>query len=106
MLHEGKISFTDGGGGGDKYRFGPENRPLSIVRNLLMYVNICGVPFLFLAHLLLFKFYSSYDLWTSNGVHLVYFQVIGKMYIIYFKVHLGYILVQQNPSKLYNQLLM
>jgi len=41
-------------------------------RNLLIYANICGVPCLFAAYFLLFKFYSSYDLWSSNGVHLVY----------------------------------
>ena len=43
-----------------------------ICRNLLIYANVCGVPCLFISLFILFKFYSSYDLWTSNGVHLVY----------------------------------
>jgi len=41
-------------------------------RNLLIYANVCGVPCLFISLFILFKFYSTYDLWTSNGVHLVY----------------------------------
>ena len=40
-----------------------------------MYANITGVPCLFLSLFILFKFYSSHDLWTSHGVHLVYVQV-------------------------------
>merc|ERR1719242_2284676 len=43
-------------------------------RNLLVYANITGVPCLFLSLFILFKFYSSHDLWTSHGVHLVYVQ--------------------------------
>ncbi|XP_023347841.1 uncharacterized protein LOC111716592 [Eurytemora carolleeae] len=43
-------------------------------RNLLIYANISGVPCVFIALFILFKFYSSYDLWSSNGVHLVYLQ--------------------------------
>jgi len=41
-------------------------------RNLLIYANVCGVPCLLLALFTLFKFYASYDLWSSNGVHLVF----------------------------------
>jgi len=41
-------------------------------RNLLIYANVCGVPCLLLALFTLFKFYSSFDLWSSNGVHLVF----------------------------------
>ena len=33
---------------------------------------LSGVPCLFLALLVLFRYYSAYDIWTSNGVHLVY----------------------------------
>jgi len=43
-------------------------------KNLLIYSNFTCVPCIFLALLFLFKFYSSYDLWTSNGVHLVFQQ--------------------------------
>jgi len=43
-------------------------------KNLLVYANLTGVPCIFIALLILFKFYSSYDIWTSNGVHLVYQQ--------------------------------
>eukprot|EP00092_Neocalanus_flemingeri_P038085 GFUD01041455.1.p1 GENE.GFUD01041455.1~~GFUD01041455.1.p1 ORF type:complete len:775 (+),score=224.78 GFUD01041455.1:337-2661(+) len=45
-------------------------------KNLLVYANLTGVPCIFLALLILFKFYSSFDIWTSNGVHLVYQQDI------------------------------
>jgi len=41
-------------------------------QNLLIAANIAGVPCLFLALLVLFRYYSAYDIWTSNGVHLVY----------------------------------
>merc|ERR1719189_2538830 len=44
----------------------------STTQNLLVAANITGVPFIFLSLLILFKFYSSHDIWTSNGVHLVY----------------------------------
>merc|ERR1719445_1811624 len=44
----------------------------SATTNLLVAANVTGVPFIFLSLLILFKFYSSYDIWTSNGVHLVY----------------------------------
>lgn len=43
-------------------------------RNLLIYANVGGVPCLFFSLFILFKFYSSYDLWSSNGVHLVFLQ--------------------------------
>jgi len=43
-------------------------------RNLLIYANVGGVPCLFFSFFILFKFYSSYDLWSSNGVHLVFLQ--------------------------------
>ena len=41
-------------------------------QNLLIASNITGVPCIFISLLILFKFYSSHDIWTSNGVHLVY----------------------------------
>ena len=44
----------------------------SATANLLVAANVTGVPFIFLSLLILFKFYSSHDIWTSNGVHLVY----------------------------------
>ena len=44
-------------------------------RNLLIYANVCGAPCLFMALVLLFKYYSTFDLWSANGVHLVYIQV-------------------------------
>lgn len=56
----------------DQYGFNYNITP--VTRNLLIYANICGVPCLFSALFILFKFYSSYDLWSSNGVHLVYLQ--------------------------------
>merc|ERR1712106_1097606 len=43
-------------------------------KNLLIYANFTCVPCIFLALLILFKFYSSFDIWTSNGVHLVFHQ--------------------------------
>merc|ERR1712142_413029 len=43
-------------------------------KNLLIYSNFTCVPCIFLALLILFKFYSSFDIWTSNGVHIVYEQ--------------------------------
>jgi len=43
-------------------------------RNLLIYANVCGAPCLFMALVLLFKYYSTFDLWSANGVHLVYIQ--------------------------------
>jgi len=43
-------------------------------KNLLIYSNFTCVPCIFLALLLLFKFYSSFDIWASNGVHLVFQQ--------------------------------
>jgi len=43
-------------------------------KNLLIYSNFTCVPCIFLALLFLFKFYSSFDIWTSNGVHLVFQQ--------------------------------
>merc|ERR1719225_1859634 len=43
-------------------------------KNLLIYSNFTCVPCIFLALLILFKFYSSLDIWTSNGVHLVFEQ--------------------------------
>jgi len=43
-------------------------------KTLLIYANVTGVPCLFIAYLILFKFYTKYDLWTSNGVHLVFDQ--------------------------------
>ena len=44
----------------------------SSTQNLLVAANITGVPCIFLSLLILFKFYSTHDIWTSNGVHLVY----------------------------------
>merc|ERR1711884_374702 len=44
----------------------------SSTQNLLVAANITGVPCIFLSLLILFKFYSSHDIWTSNGVHHVY----------------------------------
>ena len=41
-------------------------------RNLLVVANVFCVPCIFLSLLILFKFYSSHDIWTSNGVHLVW----------------------------------
>merc|ERR1719445_1602690 len=41
-------------------------------KNLLMVSNVFCVPCIFLSLLILFKFYSSHDIWTSNGVHLVF----------------------------------
>merc|ERR1719310_211902 len=41
-------------------------------QNLLVAANITGVPCIFLSLLILFKMYSSQDIWSSNGVHLVY----------------------------------
>merc|ERR1719412_1100125 len=41
-------------------------------RNLLVAANVFCVPCIFLSLLILFKFYSTHDIWTSNGVHLVY----------------------------------
>merc|ERR1719445_1951114 len=41
-------------------------------KNLLMASNVFCVPCIFLSLLILFKFYSTHDIWTSNGVHLVY----------------------------------
>merc|ERR1711981_1334328 len=46
----------------------------SATKNLLIYSNFTCVPCIFLALLILFKFYSSLDIWASNGVHLVYMQ--------------------------------
>merc|ERR1712106_1066078 len=46
----------------------------SATKNLLIYANFTCVPCLFLALLILFKFYSSFDIWSSNGVHLVFHQ--------------------------------
>jgi len=43
-------------------------------KNLLIYSNFTCVPCIFLALLFLFKFYSSCDVWTSNGVHIVFQQ--------------------------------
>merc|ERR1719244_2339262 len=43
-------------------------------KNLLIYSNFTCVPCIFLALLILFKFYSSFDIWASNGVHLVFQQ--------------------------------
>eukprot|EP00090_Calanus_glacialis_P026119 TRINITY_DN4096_c0_g1_i7.p1 TRINITY_DN4096_c0_g1~~TRINITY_DN4096_c0_g1_i7.p1 ORF type:complete len:770 (-),score=237.96 TRINITY_DN4096_c0_g1_i7:508-2817(-) len=43
-------------------------------KNLLIYANITCVPCIFMALLLLFKFYSSFDIWTSHGVHIVFHQ--------------------------------
>merc|ERR1712013_817715 len=43
-------------------------------KNLLIYSNFTCVPCIFLALFFLFKFYSSFDIWTSNGVHLVFQQ--------------------------------
>merc|ERR1712142_1057430 len=43
-------------------------------KNLFIYVNITCIPCIFLAFLFLFKFYSSFDIWASNGVHLVFYQ--------------------------------
>merc|ERR1740137_454086 len=43
-------------------------------KNLFIYANFTCVPCIFLALLILFKFYSSFDIWTSNGVHLVFHQ--------------------------------
>ena len=49
------------------------NYGLSVAtRNLLVAANVFCVPCIFLSLLILFKFYSSHDIWTSNGVHLVY----------------------------------
>ena len=44
------------------------------ISNLLICANLTAVPAIFLSHLFLFKFYSSSDIWTSHGVHLVYQQ--------------------------------
>ena len=41
-------------------------------QNLLVAANVFCVPCIFLSLLILFKFYSTHDIWTSNGVHLVY----------------------------------
>ena len=41
-------------------------------KNLLLVSNVFCVPCIFLSLLILFKFYSSHDIWTSNGVHLVF----------------------------------
>ena len=41
-------------------------------KNLLMASNVFCVPCIFLSLLILFKFYSTHDIWTSNGVHLVF----------------------------------
>ena len=46
----------------------------SSTRNLLVFSNMTGVPCIFLSLLILFRFYSRHDLWTSQGVHLVYVQ--------------------------------
>ena len=43
-------------------------------RNLLIAANVTGVPCIFLSLLILFRFYSTHDLWTSNGAHLVFLQ--------------------------------
>jgi len=43
-------------------------------RNLLVWANFTGVPCIFISLFILFKFYSTHDLWTSNGVHLVFHQ--------------------------------
>ena len=49
------------------------NYGLSVAtRNLLVAANVFCVPCIFLSLLILFKFYSTHDIWTSNGVHLVY----------------------------------
>lgn len=45
-------------------------------RNLLVWANFTGVPCIFISLFILFKFYSTHDLWTANGVHLVYHQDI------------------------------
>jgi len=42
--------------------------------NLFIYANITGVPFIFLSYFALYKFYTSCDIWASNGVHLVFHQ--------------------------------
>jgi len=47
----------------------------SYTKNMLVWANFTGVPCLFLSLLILFKFYNSFDVWTSNGVHLVYDQL-------------------------------
>merc|ERR1719228_1339301 len=46
----------------------------SATKNLLVCANFTGVPCIFIALFILFRFYSSFDIWTSNGVHLVYHQ--------------------------------
>jgi len=56
----------------DINEFGFNYNITSTTRNLLIYANVCGVPCLFSSLFLLFKFYSTLDLWTANGVHLVY----------------------------------
>jgi len=49
-------------------------------KNLLIYANFTCVPCIFIALLILFKFYSSFDIWTSNGVHLVFHQDLPTIF--------------------------
>merc|ERR1719342_1608743 len=58
----------------DITQFGFNHGLSSATRNLLVFSNITVVPCIFLAFLILFKFYTSHDLWTSHGAHLVFMQ--------------------------------
>lgn len=52
------------------------------ISNLMICANLTAAPAIFISYLILYKFYSSWDLWTSNGVHLVYQQDFPTLAIV------------------------